>query len=164
MATATKTILRKSGTKIEISLTRDEIDNISFADGDNINLGRKIAERTSITLTMPNGQREYGSQPTVLDTRRVSNKALIAQGAYASIGNACFQKDAYDEIMAALAELDAQIGKSDEYMILKQAEEDSKARGEANERRLAAEQTERESRPGYCRRCHDYTYGDCGHN
>lgn len=156
MTTATRTISRKSGAKIEITLTRDVIDNISYADGYNINLGRKIDERTSIVLTMPDGKRESGSTVNVLSPIP-ANKAMIAKGAYAALGKACFSKDAYDEIVAALAELDAQVGKSDEYVALKQAEAERKARGEENLKRMAADQARREQHPGWCKKCHTPT-------
>lgn len=164
MATATRTINRTSGAKIEVTLRRDVIDDIAWADGYNINLGRKISERTDICVTLPDGHKEYGERASLLNGRYPQQAKMIAKGAYACINpRMTISKDAYEQIVAALADLDAEAGKSDEYLAIRAAEAERKARGEENERRMAAEQQERENHPGYCKRCQDYTYGDCSH-
>lgn len=160
MPTATRTITRSSGAIIEVSLTRDVIDNVSYADGYNINLGRKAYERTNITVTV-NGKSAGGNRLEVLSGP--ADKSLIAKGVYATAGDALLGKHAYDAIVAALAELDAEVGKSDEYLAIERAEAARKAQGEENERRMEAEMRQREKQSGWCKKCQDWTYGDCGH-
>lgn len=161
MPTATKTITLASGTNIKIALTRDVQDDVAYADGYNITVGRKIYERTEIVLHTKDGKIERADRMRILKGKL--DEKHIAQGAYAQIGNGLIRKNTYDQITAALAELDTQIGKSDEYLALKQAEAERKARGEENLKRMEVEMRQRESSPGWCKKCKDWTYGDCGH-
>jgi len=158
MTTATKTIERKSGSKIELSMTREVVDDIAYADGWNVKTGRRIVELTSITLVLPNGRRASGSS-----INKVSDAKLIAKGGYARVGDAYVSQDAYEVIVAGLAELDAELGKSKEYIALKTAEANRKTRALENERRMDEERAARRKHVGWCDRCQDYTYGDCGH-
>lgn len=162
MATATRTINRKSGAKIEITLTRDVIDDIAYADGYNIKVGRKLVDRTEIVMTTADGHKERGNAVAVLNPK--FSAQAIQKGAYAYINpRAYLSRDAYDLVMAALAELEAEVGKSDEYRALEQAQARRLARAEADSRQMAAEQAARAQQPGWCQRCGDWTYGDCGH-
>jgi hypothetical protein len=162
MATATKTITRNSGAKITVKITRSVVDDTAFADGYNIKLGRKTSDSLDITIITPDGKKAYGWQISKC------GQTMQAKGAYAQVGNAYISEDAYNEIMAAIAELDAELVAQDpEYAMLKQAEikaeANRQARAEENLNRMAAEQAAHEAQPGWCRKCHDWTYGDCGH-
>jgi hypothetical protein len=163
MSTASKTITRSSGVQIIVTLTRDVVDNVSYADGYNIKIGRQLIDRTEIKTIMPDGHQDSGSTVTVLNPKY--DAKYIAKGAYARFAPMAFvSREAYDWIMAALAELDAEVGKSDEFLALEAAEARKRQEGEAELERQAAERVARKRQVGWCERCQDWTYGDCGHH
>jgi hypothetical protein len=162
MATVSKTINRKSGAKIIVTMTRDVVDNIAYADGANVKLGTKNHEWTEIIMVASNGKSVKGNKVTILDPK--FHAAEIAKGAYAQIAPKAYMSlDAYNEVIAALAELDAELGKSDEFVANEQAEAAKAAKVAEAIRQADAEDAARERTTGWCKVCRDWTYGDCGH-
>lgn len=162
MATVSKTINRKSGAKIIITMSRNVVDDIAYADGHDIKIGTTNHEWTEIKMIASNGKTVKGNQVTVLDPKFHAND--IAKGAYAQIApNAYMSQDAYDEVIAALAELDAELGKTDEFVANEQAEAAKAAQVAEAIRQADAEDARRERNAGWCKICRDWTYGDCGH-
>lgn len=158
MATATRTIERKSGTKVIVTMTRDVVDEIAYADGYNIPVGRQIISRTEIKLVTPDGKAKYGDSVTICDPKYYAKE--IAKGGYAMLVHDVYMsKDLYEQVVAALAEVDAEIGKSDEYIAIEQAA------AAKTQRIIEASKTAdpHSKQSGWCSRCHDWTYGDCGH-
>lgn len=165
MATVTGTTETANAT-IKITLTRNVTDKVAYADGYDIVTGREIYERYEVVITSKaNGQsiRTSGMPGGFAFFTPITSSKGLPAGAVARVGDAFVGQNTYNAAMTLIAELDAQLPKSDEQKALEAAEAERKAKGEANMARMAAEQRKREAHPGWCKRCQDYTYGDCGH-
>jgi len=141
----------------EIVKTRLVCDDISYADGDNINLGRKVVDRLEITLRV-NGavQARDTYKPSILTKENYGNgvyEKLVTAGAYARLGNVYISEVDYNAIVAAIAEADAEAVGSGEFAAAKEKE--------AAKREQAAEAKYRARRDGICPQCLGWCYGDC---
>jgi hypothetical protein len=169
MDKATKTAETASAT-IKITLHRGVYDDTVYADGWNLPAGRKTYEIYDVVLTPTAGGKEvitHGKPGDFAFLSKPGQGKGVPAGAVARLGDAYIGKTTYDAIMGLIAALDAELPKSAEQVALEQAaavaEAKRKTLAEENERRMDAEREERESHPGWCKRCEDYTYGDCGH-
>lgn len=128
----TKTITTKSGKTIKVELVRKVQDKVSYADGDNIVVGREIVEFTNITFCNEAGKvitrgKEIG--PLMGSASNIA--AMADRGAVARIGDAAVTQEVVDLINAAFAALEAENPKDAEYLAIKQAKADAHARWEA---------------------------------
>lgn len=144
---------------VKVTLTRDiHADNPieEFA------LSKKTYERYEVVLThIPTGK-IYRATGRKID--QVVETADIPAGAHAKLGNAYIQKPAYDAIIAAAAELDAEVIKTEEYKNL-EAKEIAKIKSQnASLDAQEAEDAELKKHFGYCEKCGSYCYGDCQAN
>jgi hypothetical protein len=159
MATATKTA-ETPNAKIEITLTREVRDKVSWSDGWEIPMGREInevynikifAKKSGLTFTDHGKPGQYG-----FFTYQTSGKAA---GRYLIAENVYVDKVVYDAAMALIAELDAELPKSEEQVAIETAERVRLKRS------VAYTDTEpKHGENGYCRKCHSYCYGDCEAN
>jgi hypothetical protein len=166
---ATKTITTtKNGKDIEITITRtiDVRDKTVNADGHIINLGKETVDRVYIALKV-NGKfvtRDYGApSPITKAAYPKTYKELISKGAYARLGDGYIGEDIYNLIMAAIAELDADLAPSQEFEAVKAAEDAKTAAQDAADM-AEYNRLEREIKNGLCPKCGTYCYGDCGAN
>jgi hypothetical protein len=153
---------------IEIELTREVKDKVAYLDGYNVSAGREVYERYEVKLT------HKRSGNTIRTNGRPGDFAFFARpdrfsgkfpaGAYARVGDAYITQEIYDAAMGIIAELDAEVSKTEEQIALEQAEAERKRIGEENLARMEAEYKERSNHPGWCDKCHSYCYGDCEAN
>src|SRR5574340_24838 len=163
MTKATETRETESA-KIEITLTRDVTDKTAFMDGYNLNAWREVYEAYEVKITgKKNGK-------TIRTTGKPGGFAFFSTpgsgapaGAVARVGDAYVGQVVYDTCMDMIAGLDAKLPKSDEQIALEDKTAENKRIGDENVRQAAAARKERESHSGWCKRCQDWTYGDCGH-
>lgn len=167
MAEATRTAETASAI-IKVSLSRGVYDETLYADGYNLPAGRKVRDSYTVVLTSKaNGHSTsvFGQPGDFAFLTKPVGK--VPEGAVARLGDAYIGQVTYDVVARLIAELDAELPKSAEHVALElaaaEAEAKRKTRAEENERRMAAERKQRESHVGWCKRCEDYTYGDCGH-
>lgn len=165
-ATRTLNWTARNGKKIEVrmEMIREVEDNISYADGWNVNLGKKTTEHLSIEV-YADGKYQTRSfhPPHTLDpltSGKERYEKLTAAGAYARLGDSYINKDQYNNIMAALEELNTELAPDAEFAEIK-AQEVAKevAREKADRKRM--EQYEKEVKNGLCLKCGTYCYGDC---
>ena len=155
-----KTIERKTNdgksVTIIIDMGKSVGDNIAYADGDNINLGRKIIDTLVIEVYVEGKIRMYDrSEPLpVLD------RQLLASGRYARLGDAYITEGAYKQIMSAIAELEAKIETSPEYKELKKRLVAAKIAAKKREVEEEAHY-KKQLKNGLCPRCGTYCCGDC---
>lgn len=149
---------QKAVCKIEIS--RKVVDNIAYADGANVTLGKRTSEEIGIIITVDGKVAMTATEaPDVLTKEHysVTYDSLVAQGAYARLGNAYVNKESYELIMDAIAEINAEFTankvEAAEYEKVKAVE------------KAKAEKTnidpEINHGPGWCNKCQSYCYGDC---
>jgi len=158
MATLAKTIQTKNGT-IAITRTRETQDKIWYADGANLRTGRENVDITEIVVRNKDGKQLTKSLhvPQELTPQFYKNyQELVSKGAYARLGDAYIGQESFQKVMAALAELDAELGQSDEFAAITKAE----AAAEAAETAAYIPEP-KHGENGYCRKCHSYCYGDC---
>lgn len=163
MTTATRKIETKNST-IEIKMTREVQDKVNYMDGHQISTGREAVETLEIKITSKRNGRVERSirKPEVLNPMFYGNyDELTAKGAYARIGNGYISREMYDAITAAISDLDAELGKTDEQIAIEQAEIERKQIADENLARLEAEYIARQNHSGWCNKCHSYCYGDC---
>lgn len=153
MTTATKTTKRNQ-TDIEIKLTRAVSDKVAHADGYNIKTGREVYENYEVKITSKvNGAKAStsGKPGGFAFLSIVTDKSKIAKGGYARLGDAYISKSLYDVCMTMIAELDTEVGKTDEQTELELAQAEAK-------KNIYIEPKHGD---GWCTKCHSYCYGDC---
>jgi hypothetical protein len=166
MTTATRTAETEKAI-ITIKLTREVIDDVHYMDGYNISAGREVYENYEVKIThKASGKtiKARGKPGGFAFFKKADQFGKMPAGAYARIGDAYITEEIYDIAMSMIAELDAEIAKSDEQVAIEIASAEIKRQAEANQSRIEAEYSERRNNSGWCSRCNDWTYGDCGHN
>ncbi len=158
----TKTATTKSGKTIKVEITRRVQDKTNYSDGFGIVTGREIVDITEITLLDGNKVLTTGHSVKLLNQKYDSK--MIAAGAFARVGDAYLTKENYDLLVSLIAEVEAETPKSEEQIEIEREQEQRKADQEAALEAEYSEQKERESHPGYCKKCGSYCYGDCGAN
>ncbi len=163
MKTAERTITRQMTdgrtVEIKVEMTRGVRDDVGYADGWNVHLGKKTIDSIDIILRVDGRllAKSYNN-PEILSPRFYKDK--ITAGAYARIGDGYVTKERYDDIMTMIAEIEAEIGNDAEYDAVKKAEEAKKETKNRAEKR-EAEEYEKALANGLCPKCGTYCYGDC---
>jgi len=149
---------------LDIEVTRELREEIAYADGYNIPMGKKVHESMKITI-LHNGKKvdDTNWMPAVI--RTVEKKSYPAT-AYAILGGKVILTEGNynlvtEAINAATAEVENAITADTEYADVKASEIAKKAIGEANLRAAEAHYTE-QLKNGLCPKCGTYCYGDCG--
>lgn len=150
--------------KIEVKMIKKTVDDISYADGYNINLGKKTYESTEIKLYI-NGKLGISSSrlPSIVTKLHYTKyDEIIAKGGYAVLGDTFISKKPYDAVMALVDELNL-ISDDADYLEVKAVETSKK---QAEEKAFEAEQSnyEKQLKNGLCPKCGTYCYGDCDSN
>jgi hypothetical protein len=131
--------------KAEIEVIRKMDDNIAYADGWNINLGKKPVELMTINIALDGKYIDTTySRPTIV-AEPFFQKDFIAKiknmGGYAKLSDKVVVNESiYNEIMAAIAEATAEAKQDEEYKAYKAAkvaaEEAARPAKEAKEKEL----------------------------
>ncbi len=167
--TSTKTLTwtTSNGSTMEatIKATCKLTDNISYADGYNINLGKEIYENLEITLKMDGKIIETTNQePRIIQGICFSTPnwdKIKANGGYAKLGDKVILREVtYVEMMNIIEELQAEVSQSEEIQEVKAIEKAKEERETARESGKI-EQYERVIKNGLCPKCGTYCYGDC---
>ena len=152
--------------RVEIERTRSIKDNVAYADGWNVNLGKKTVDSLEIEMYV-NGKltARASREPNVIEERFYGNSyaELKAAGAYARLGDAYITEKQYSRIMAAIEELEAQLTDDNEYAEIK-AQEVAKAQSQDEARQEQIARVERLKQSGLCPKCGTWCYGDCEAN
>ena len=97
---------RKVEVKIEVS--REVADNVAYADGWNVNLGKEIVNVDSCVVYV-GGKKVHSGKPFSVSTLpAAARKQLEAIGAVAVMGQLVLTQEHYTEIMDAIAEATAE--------------------------------------------------------
>lgn len=143
--------------EIEIERTKEVQDDIAYADGWNINLGKKTVDSIYIQVYVDGVcKTETSSTPQI-----ITDKNLIAKGAYAKIGNAYLTEINYNKIMALIAEIEAELEITEEYKEVESKEIAEEARKEAAYK-ANQKHYQKLLDSGMCPKCETWCYGDCG--
>ena len=140
--------------------TREVKDRIGFADGWNIPLGREVYENYEAKVTIDSGKHAGATLRASGKLGKASFFGLQTTGkakGYYRLGNGYVGKAVYDVAMALIAELEAELPKSEEQLQLEAAQAEA-------EKRQYVEVEPKHGEHGYCRKCHSYCYGDCEAN
>ncbi len=164
---ATKTVTWESKGKVvrvEIAKERAVRDNISYADGYNINLGKETFDALKINIYVDNKWVTRSNRAPSVVTRQAPNYDKIkAAGGYARLGSAYINEDGYKMVTTAINEIETEVAGSDEFAEIKAQEEAEETR------KVAALEAESKTvaqavNNGLCPKCGSYCYGDCGAN
>lgn len=165
MTTATRTTETETA-KIEITLTREVNDKVIYADGYNIPDGREVYENYEAKITRKiDGKRIYanGKPGDGFFFRTASKYQTMPAGAYARISDSYISQSVYDIAMSMIAELNAEVTKTDEQIALETEE--------IKQTKMAEKVAEAEAREyaeliksGMCPKCGTWCYGDCTAN
>jgi len=151
-------------TKVEITKTREICDKTTNLDGDIINLGREIYEALEIVLRADGKlMTRASSPPHIVDSYFSPDyKNIIAKGGHARLGNIFIGEEAYQSIMIAIAEIEAEASATidEEYLTLKAAEAAKEAAKDAAFQ-AKSERYAQNIKNGMCPRCQTWCYGDC---
>lgn len=124
MKTAVRLLTWDSGkykVEIEMTLTREVKDDISYTDGWSVKPGKKIVDFFEGYFKV-NGKikaRTVG-YPEILTSEYY--KTMIAKGIYAKFGDMYLVKDKYDLIMSAIEDAKKELNKDAEYDKIKSEE------------------------------------------
>jgi hypothetical protein len=138
----------KDGRQAEVTIiaTREMRTETAYADGWNIDLGKKPYEELRITLAVDGKRIEYAHQaPVVISEENYYKKDYVAKvkaaGGYARLGdNVIIKEDIYNEIIKAIEEATTEANHDEEYAAhieaKKVAEEAARPAKEAKEKEL----------------------------
>ena len=153
-----------------IAKTREVRDDIGYADGWNVSLGKKTVDSLEITLHVAGRfiTRDYAAPRIVTKAAYVANYDKIkAAGGYARLGNVYINEENYSKVMGAIAEAEAEATADTEanaeFEAVKAAENAKEARKEAK-LQAEAEEYARLVKSGLCPKCQSWCYGDCSAN
>lgn len=164
-ATKTITWTTKDGRSIEVILerTKEVRDNIAYADGWNVPLGKETVDMLDIEIKI-NGRhqgRTYHAPHIITEKAYKQHyNELVAKGVYARLGDVYINEEKYNMIMAALAEIDAELTDTPEYAEVK-AVEDAKEAAEIKKLEAEAAEYKQMVKSGLCPKCGTWCYGDC---
>lgn len=132
MATATKTAETPNYTVVA-KLTREVVKKNSYADGWNVSLGKETKEYYEVKMTLNNGKgvSMMGKPGDFAFLQVVEGSKGIPAGAYARLSDAYMSKATYDLVMGLIAELNAEVAKSDEFVAMETEAAERKAKLEA---------------------------------
>ena len=162
----TKTLtIQSNGRTIEFEVERTKKveDNISYADGWNINLGKKTVDSIYIKVIADGACKTIAHNvPHVIDeiNYRGSYKDLKSKGVYARVGDAYLTEINYNKLMAFIAKIEAEFEDSEEFEAVKSQEVAKEAKKEAAEKARAEHYGEL-IKSGMCPKCGTWCYGDC---
>jgi len=119
--------------KVIIEIEHSVIDDIWNADGDKVNMGRKLLDKVWISVYADGKEIAWNDKLP----RIITDPELIKKGAYAEVAwrKAYLNETNYLRLMDIVAEMEKEIANSqtDEYKEIAQAAADHKARREAYE-------------------------------
>jgi len=164
-ATRTATWTTASGKNIEVKIERtiDVQDNIAYADGYNVNLGKKTEDILCIEVRADGKFLTRDSHgPEIITERfyRKNYKDLKAKGVYARLGDAYINEEQYNLLTAAITEIDAELTPSPEFVAVKAQEIAKETRKETSDKAEAAHYASM-VKSGLCPKCGTWCYGDC---
>ena len=149
---------------LDIEVTRELREEIAYADGYNLPMGKKVHEDINIIINH-NGKKVIDTNwmPAVI---RASEKKRYPTTAYAILGGKVILTETnynltMEAINSAIEEAETAISADAEYTEVKASEVAKKAIGEANLKAKEAHYTE-QLKNGLCPKCGTYCYGDCG--
>jgi hypothetical protein len=161
--TSTRT-LNANGKTIEVTLERGTWEDEIRLDGTLCGTKTIKVDRTTIALYDHGKRLAYGESLDPLPAKHSQLAQAIKAGSVGIVGNVWFVQPATAAmIRQALAEVEEENPKTPEMIAIESAEAKRERIAEENQARVTAEQKERASHPGWCKRCQSYTYGDCGH-
>ena len=164
-ATRTVTWQTKNGKQAEIRITKTRTvrDNISYADGWNVNLGKETVDLLEIIVRVDGKQvASAHHQPTIVTRAHYAGSydKIKAAGGYARLGDVYISEETYNTAMAAISEVEAEAAGTEEYAAIKAEELAKEARKEAKLQAKAKEYA-RLVKSGLCLKCQTWCYGDC---
>lgn len=164
MTTVTKSVTFESkGRTVEFKVERTKgvQDNISYADGWNISLGKETVDSIYIELIIDGkSQTTSYSAPSALATDSYNYEELKAKGAYGTLGNAYLSEINYNRLVDLIEEAEAELGETEEYKAVK-AVEAAKEENKIASEKAAIEQYQKLIDSGMCPKCESWCYGDC---
>ena len=161
-ATRTVEIKMQSGVvTLDIEITRELREEIAYADGHNVPLGKKAHEDTKITINHNGKNVDIAYKvPAVI---RNQDKNRYPATAYATLGRKVILTETnYNIVMQAVNEATAEIEATTdtEYAEVKAAEVAAIATQKVNDKK-AAEKYATAIKNGMCPKCGTWCYGDC---
>ena len=151
--TTTKQVTTDSGKIITVSIERGTWTTNNTLDGQVTSAGTHLVNNLTITI-VANGKTASTSQRPSLVTK--NDKAPA--GAYAHLMSVGYMTEqVYNTIMTLLAEIEAEAGKTAEYIAIEQAQI-------AKMNKIEADWAEADQTPkggGWCEKCQSNCYGDC---
>jgi hypothetical protein len=156
-----------TGKSIEckIVVTREARTEIAYADGYNVDLGKKSYSNTEINVFVDGKFYKNSSTPSIVSEPSFSAKTVKQVkdlGGVALMANhtLVINQIQFDNIMAAVAEATAEASQDSEYVVAKAVEDAEKAAKEANLKESEKRYAE-QVKNGLCPKCGTYCYGDC---
>ena len=148
---------------LDIEVTRELREEIAYADGYNLPMGKKVHESMNIIIKH-NGKKveDTNWMPAVI---KGTDKKRYPAVAHAILGGKVILTETnynltMEAINSAIDEADTAIAADTEYTEVKASEVANKAAGEANLRAKEAHYTE-QLKNGLCPKCGTCCYGDC---
>jgi len=139
----------------KITVTRDVDDDIAYADGANIDLGKKTYESIDVATYIDGKYINTDNNLELSDDKRLINTDAVAILAN-KIG---IKIDTYTAIKKAIEEAIAE-ATTPEYTALKTIE-DAKKDAEKRAYNIATERHNNLLKQGLCPKCGTFCYGDC---
>ena len=157
--TITKTLEVKSNGKIikfKVERTKKVQDNIAYADGWNIDLGKETVDIIHIRVFIDDKHHTSSYKlPQV-----IADENLIAKGAYAQLGNVFLTEENFNKLMNLIAEIESEFENIEEFEEVKTQELAKETAKNLKYEKDVAEY-EKLIASGMCRKCGTWCYVDC---
>lgn len=158
----------ENGLKVTVTIDQGSMKKTAYADGWNVNLGKKTYDFTSVKIEKGGKSAFVGDLNFfyIVDRTAGRNDELPAE-AFARFGDSYISEPVYNTIKAAINEAReiADSETNEEYETVKSAEDRKKtAKDKARkdyEKKEAAD-IQRKVNSGFCFNCETWCHGDCG--
>ena len=146
----------KTNVIANIEIERSVIEEIAYADGYNVPIGKKTYKNMDIRVLINGKQMERSSLIPKVST----HPKVLETGRYAVIGKVAIMKSNYDEIMRAIETEISILESNEEYKAQKDIENAKEAKQKEKDIENAKNYAKQVAN-GLCRKCGTYCYGDC---
>jgi len=144
--TATKSVTwtTKKGNIVEVTIerTKELRDKYASADGDKVKCGEEMIDELRLTMTIDGKYKAKDNTAPIVIVGKVGYEKIEKAGGYARLGDSYIGKENYELIVAAITELETELGPV----------------SASNEELQNEEQTTINSP---CPKCGTWCYGDC---
>ena len=146
---------------VTVNIERTAVDNIAYADGDNIKIGVTPYECIEVSINKDGKKAFTRNTDFIYVLTTAQKKPLKNNMIFARFGDTYIGEDVYNKVMLTIADAKKEVPGDADYLAAKKAEADKAAAQIEANKKAAADYADLVASPGYCTKCGSWCYGDC---